>query len=399
MVEKIHHAKSEAHDDAFRRAQHAWQMEHLRSHQLAQLPGTAGSDTGARHLPPFSLTGLDGSEHSQHSGKRNLKVESGDGPYQMLQREHPFRTHKELLEEAHKIKDAMGHKRLKSGDSLTPNEDGSVTAHRTNAGHSKDFTDTRMAGGKTIEVKSRSHHDGGFTEVTDQKETGRRTVHERRADGSFREEERDKDGKLKRTLTHELPQNKATAAGAKPENEAPSSDSLLNLNATQPNYTKIAGATVDREDDQNRRNLTERIQDRAEDAIVRWTGTMPGNLTIGPAQMKARSIERLIKDNPTELGHMQNGNPLVAALDKDNAKLLAKAYFREKADLLNCGLPAIPPGDLKRPEVKAQVEERVRNLWASKSAKDREEALIRLYNPGAGTSYVNEVRKHERDAH
>lgn len=307
----------------------------------------------------------------------------------MLQREHPFRTPSELAKEAHQIKNAMGHKTFRAGDELSPNGDGSVTSRHKKDPKGPDYTDTKMSAGKEVEVKNRNHHDGGFTEITDHKQAGRKTKHERHADGSFEEEERDKAGTLKRSLKHELPgKEHANHDGSPPE-------SLRNLNKMQPNYDNIAKATVAREDDPKRRTLKETIQDKAEDNFVRLTGSMPANLTIGPAEMKARTIEKLVKDHPEQLGEISKGNPLVAALDRNNANLLAKAYFKEKADLLNCGLPGVPEGDLKNPQVRDQVNDKVRKLWASPSAKDREEALIRLYNPGAGASYVNEVRQHE----
>jgi hypothetical protein len=384
MVEKFQDGKHQAPDSLWLRAREQWRLESQQSIPTPRLQNTSGA-----HLPQFSLTGMPDTHQTDHHAKRKLKVESGDGPFQMLQREHPFRTPQELAKEAHKIKQAMGHRNLKAGDELTPHEDGTITTRRTRSASSGDFTETHMAGGKAADIKTRTNHGGGFTEVTDHKLTGRKTVHERNPDGSFKEEERDKKGVLKRTLTHEVPH-----PSAKPETASPSAAHPIDLKGSQPNYDKIAKSTVAREDDPKRRTFKEKVQDGLEDGMVRWTGRVPGNLTIGPAEMKTDTIKRLVKEHPDELGHMQNGNPLVAALDRNNANLLAKAYFKEKADQLNCGLPGVPEGDLK-PEVRKQVNERVRELWKSSSAKDREEALIRLYNPGAGASYVNEVRKHE----
>lgn len=349
------------------------------SHHPAPLdqrsPVAERPETATKHLPSLSLV------------DSSLTIKSGEGPYQALRRAYPDRRPEDLSLTAHKIKRELGHGRLHSGDQLTRSPDGSVTHHREKG---PNFVDTTFKGGKPEKIKSHTAHEGGgFTELTENKNKGRKIVHERNRDGSFREEERDKHGNLKRTLIHEKPAGSPDKAKTTHPAAAPS------LNEIQPNIAKIAKATVAHESDPDRSDLSgwHKAVDYLQNSSIRAFGDVPRNPSIGPAQMRADHIRRLVSDpkNP-ELDHLNNPHYLRLALEPKNASLLVAAYYREKADRLNCGLPGSPDAS---PKIREQVNNKIRELWASPKREDREAALIRTYNPGDGNSYVQRVRKHE----
>ena len=131
------------------------------------------------------------------------------------------------------------------------------------------------------------------------------------------------------------------------------------------------------------------------------------NWTIGPAQMKVGTIEQLVNKYPEQLKSLTEPNTQAVqvggmtmaereatvaqnALQPRNAALLVGAYFADKIDRLEHGLPPCPD----RPAVNDEITK----LWRSGDPQKRTQALIKSYNPsdadhvGNVTKQMNEIR-------
>ncbi|MBP7862729.1 hypothetical protein KA183_13675 [bacterium] len=130
------------------------------------------------------------------------------------------------------------------------------------------------------------------------------------------------------------------------------------------------------------------------------------NWTIGPAQMKVRTIEDLVKKYPEQLTNLTEPTIQAArlagmtiaereatiaqkALEPKNAPILVGAYFADKIDRLERGLPPCPD----RPQ---SENDTITKLWQSGDQKKRTEALIRTYNP-ADPNHVGNVMKQMKE--
>lgn len=113
--------------------------------------------------------------------------------------------------------------------------------------------------------------------------------------------------------------------------------------------------------------------------------------TIGPAQMKVRTMEYLVGKYPKELKELvlpslqaielsgmrlgeREASVAQKALEPRNAALLVGAYLADKIDRME-------NGHVPCPDRPASENERILQLWASGDADKRTEALIRTYNP------------------
>ncbi|MBX9724052.1 MAG: hypothetical protein K2X81_21780, partial [Candidatus Obscuribacterales bacterium] len=90
-------------------------------------------------------------------------LKKGEGPYQALHRQHPDWNHKQLLDEAHKIKEQTGRKEFKAGEQFKSNPDGSVTTREESKKNDGSFTETNSKDGHKTSVRT-GDKDGNWTE-------------------------------------------------------------------------------------------------------------------------------------------------------------------------------------------------------------------------------------------
>ncbi|MDR3615946.1 MAG: hypothetical protein P4L53_20480 [Candidatus Obscuribacterales bacterium] len=115
-------------------------------------------------------------------------LRKGEGPYQALHRQHPEYTHKQLMDESHKIMKESGRNSFSQGEQFKSNDDGSVTTRTP--GHGKDgaFTETTQKDGKTSEIKTATA-DGSWNsqKFDDAGKPGDSVEHKVGADGTYTE--------------------------------------------------------------------------------------------------------------------------------------------------------------------------------------------------------------------
>ena len=170
----------------------------LRDTAHGHLPGIDIQGDAEHHNLKVTEKGKDGKEKTLYdqAGKEKEEhtVKAGEGPYQILQRQHPEWNHEQLRDEARKIKKETGRENFAQGEHLKINADGSVVSRKENG---ENYSEVTSAGGK---VKTTSTHTvdgkGGFTDSTENKETGAKSVHVQDEKGNYSRKEFDGQGKL-----------------------------------------------------------------------------------------------------------------------------------------------------------------------------------------------------------
>ncbi|GEM_PF-4477944 len=132
-------------------------------------------------------------------------------------------------------------------------------------------------------------------------------------------------------------------------------------------------------------------KDALPDAIVRRTGDLPKDLTIGPAQMSISNIRQLAKEYPDVLGSVADSTHL--ATDKTYATMLVGAYLDNKIQVFE-NWTKHPPDLSKLSKDERYQYDHALPLW---KAGMETKALIMSYNPAAGLDHMNNVLKYLRD--
>ena len=123
----------------------------------------------------------------------------------------------------------------------------------------------------------------------------------------------------------------------------------------------------------------------------------PDTTSIGIEQMQTRHILRLVNAKSPD-GHYLypqleafRNDPLRKALDPKYGSVILGAYLQDIASRLERGEDPIPwYTGLHQDAVKATMK----TLWHSGDPVKRTDTLIRSYNPGAGQTHVDNVRRH-----
>lgn len=132
-------------------------------------------------------------------------------------------------------------------------------------------------------------------------------------------------------------------------------------------------------------------KDALPDAIVRRTGNLPRDLTIGPAQMSLSNVRQLAKEYPDVLGSVADSTHL--ATDKTYATMLVGAYLDQKIQTFESWTKH-PPDRTKLTKDERYQYDHALPLW---KAGMETKALIMSYNPAAGLDHMNNVLKYLRD--
>ena len=132
-------------------------------------------------------------------------------------------------------------------------------------------------------------------------------------------------------------------------------------------------------------------KDALPDAIVRRTGDLPRDLTIGPAQMSISNVRQLAKEYPDVLGSVADSTHL--ATDKTYATMLVGAYLDSKIQVFE-NWTKHPPDRSKLGKDERYQYDHALPLW---KAGMETKALIMSYNPAAGLDHMNNVLKYLRD--
>lgn len=127
------------------------------------------------------------------------------------------------------------------------------------------------------------------------------------------------------------------------------------------------------------------IKDGGVDAVLKLTGAVPGDRTIGPAQMKVSNIMNLVGKYPELLGSSKNYPGL--AETPYAATLLVAAYLNEKIETFENWTKQTPDRSKLTSDDRLLFDHSF-PFWKSGM---QTKALIMSYNPGDGTRHLNHV--------
>lgn len=119
--------------------------------------------------------------------------------------------------------------------------------------------------------------------------------------------------------------------------------------------------------------------------------------SIGIEQMQTRHIQRLVNAKSPDGNYIYpqlealRSDPLRKALDPKYGSVVLGAYLQDIAARLERSEDPVPWYTGSHNE---EVKETMKALWRSGNPTKRTDALIRSYNPGAGQTHVDNVRRH-----
>jgi|GEM_PF-2687556 len=139
---------------------------------------------------------------------------------------------------------------------------------------------------------------------------------------------------------------------------------------------------------QNEQTYYRSDKDAVPDAVVRRTGALPLDMTVGPAQMKVSNIKHLAQTYPDILGSASDSTHL--ATDKWYATMLVGAYLDDKIQTFE-SWSKHPPDRTKLTKDERYQYDHALPLW---KAGMETKALAMSYNPAGGKDHLNNVLKH-----
>jgi hypothetical protein len=146
---------------------------------------------------------------------------------------------------------------------------------------------------------------------------------------------------------------------------------------------KLIGAIL-----QNEQTYYRSDKDAIPDAIVRQTGSVGFDVTIGPAQMKVSNIKHLASQYPEILGTVNDSTHM--ATDKWYATMLVGAYLDQKIQTFE-EWSKHPPDRTKLSKDERYQFDHAMPFW---KAGMETKALAMSYNPAGGKDHLNNVLKY-----
>ncbi|HEY9677484.1 MAG TPA: hypothetical protein V6C76_05720 [Drouetiella sp.] len=162
------------------------------------LPNLEITGTHAHNDLKVSVKGQHDPVYDEHGGFSG-GLRKGEGPYQALHRQHPEWDHKQLMDEAHRIKKELGPHSFKQGEEFKTNEDGSVSVRSKT--HDGGFEQQTRKDGKVTETQKGDSKGNYDAQQYDSKGNKGDTIEHRVTNDGYTETQKDQTGNVTRKVT------------------------------------------------------------------------------------------------------------------------------------------------------------------------------------------------------